>query len=391
MACCVGVGILVAVRTTGTGVGSIALGCTGGSRHLGDIAVAQSRRLCGKGKGTVGGGLPLIAVSTRCGTGGGLGDGLGVIRSIQLLQGHCSSAGALGTGSRQGTRCRGGGILGRLVAVAVALVLAVAAGTGSLMVGSVCLGIGVSMGRCRKLGSNDCIPGNIGQGLIPALKAVMVAAVIGSCRGRSGIDGSFPLVKGLCPQSSSVPVAKFHLIPGRRQAAFLPYVDVVYIDGSGFPGGAGNVLENQTEGVQPFSRNIGRAVLQGNGKDMIFPVGHFSGGQAPAYVPCPIYGIIKGKEEIQRRRFPRHCRTVGHGKPDLQNVLVAGSVMQDGLGKVPGLIRSLNVGRMSGIHIVIRGGGYLHGQGRGAEGGSRTFLAVVAPGSCIIILKAVGF
>ena len=101
-----------------------ACGQAGGSTGCGNSGVSYGGvSLCGGGhieaEATVGSGLPSVLVHTGgCASCGG-GSGLGVIGGSQLGQSHRSSSGALGTSTRQGTRCRSRGILSSLVGIRV--------------------------------------------------------------------------------------------------------------------------------------------------------------------------------------------------------------------------------------------------------------------------------
>ena len=116
---CAGVGVFIAVRAAGAGMGGIALCGASGCRYLCGVAVSQLSNAHIKVEAAIGGGLPGIPPHSGCRAGCSLRGGVIVIRSSQLRQGYRRSKGALRAASGQCTGCRSGRRFGDLEAKAM--------------------------------------------------------------------------------------------------------------------------------------------------------------------------------------------------------------------------------------------------------------------------------
>ena len=131
--------------------------------------------LCGSGgveaEASVGGSFPSVLICTRGGTGRCFGGGLGIVRGVQLGQGHGGRAVTLGASTCESACCGRSGILRCLVAVGmtgcigIGILVAVGA-TGTGMSGvALCGASGSShylviiVSQCSYCGlcSEDCI------------------------------------------------------------------------------------------------------------------------------------------------------------------------------------------------------------------------------------------
>ena len=124
------------------------------------VAVTLCRDGRGKGEGTIGGGVPLPGVSTGGSTSGCLGLRSSIVGSGQLRQRHRGGAGTTGASTRQRTGGTGGGVLGCLIAVAMAQSAAAGSTTDSTLLshGTGSVGIVVVRGLGDGLGLGTGTP-----------------------------------------------------------------------------------------------------------------------------------------------------------------------------------------------------------------------------------------
>ena len=208
-------------------------GTSGSNGFIDDLGVSLGCCSDRKVEATIGCRLPSVLVCAGIGTGGSLGSGLGIVRGVQLGQGHCRRSTTNRAGSRQGACYRSGGILGCLVFIAMCFGLAIATGAGCLVVGSICGSIGIAVGFGGKGCGNGDVCGDIGQCLIPSLVGIMIGCITCLGGGLACIGCRLSPVYKLSRQGLAVTVYKGNGI-GRGGKVFqLTYIDIVNSDLAG--------------------------------------------------------------------------------------------------------------------------------------------------------------